>query len=107
MDKKHIAQKKISKRKRDEYHVKKENPQANTSNNVDMRHVLRNGEIDLDKCMKYDDIVVHVLQMYKASKNVLYIREKKMNIHDNNIKLIFGVDCGTKPMDISNQRLAL
>ncbi|GMP77739.1 hypothetical protein CsSME_00033908 [Camellia sinensis var. sinensis] len=24
-----------------------------------------------------------------------------MNIHDNDIKLIFGVDCGTKPMDIS------
>ncbi|GMP50598.1 hypothetical protein CsSME_00017150 [Camellia sinensis var. sinensis] len=24
-----------------------------------------------------------------------------MNIHDNDIKLIFGVDCGTKTMDIS------
>ncbi|KAL7249731.1 hypothetical protein ACSBR1_011837 [Camellia fascicularis] len=24
-----------------------------------------------------------------------------MNIHDNDIKLIFGVDCGIKPMDIS------
>ncbi|GMQ08715.1 hypothetical protein CsSME_00052321 [Camellia sinensis var. sinensis] len=51
--------------------------------------------------MKYDDLVVHVLQMYKASKDAFYIGEKKMNIHDNNIKLIFGMDCGTKPMDIS------
>ncbi|KAL7226289.1 hypothetical protein ACSBR1_021411 [Camellia fascicularis] len=62
---------------------------------------LRNSEIDLNKCMKYDDVVVHVLQMYKASKDAFYIGEKKMNIHDNDIKLIFGVDCGTKPMDIS------
>ncbi|KAL7209232.1 hypothetical protein ACSBR1_030880 [Camellia fascicularis] len=51
--------------------------------------------------MKYDDVVVHVLQMYKASKDAFYIGEKKMNIHDNDIKLIFGVDCGIKPMDIS------
>ncbi|KAL7247688.1 hypothetical protein ACSBR2_002576 [Camellia fascicularis] len=51
--------------------------------------------------MKYDDVVVHVLQMYKASKDAFYIGEKKMNIHDNDIKLIFGVDYGTKPMDIS------
>ncbi|KAL7175137.1 hypothetical protein ACSBR2_028858 [Camellia fascicularis] len=62
---------------------------------------LRNSEIDLDKCMKYDDVVVHVLQMYKASKDAFYIREKKMNIYDNDIKLIFGVDCGIKSMDIS------
>ncbi|KAL7161545.1 hypothetical protein ACSBR2_042085 [Camellia fascicularis] len=133
-----IAQKKTSKRKRDEYYVKKESPRANTNSNVDMRCVnyksnmtglvklmkmtkftqaqlgclrqtpflhlldaLRNGEIDLDKCMKYDDVVVHVLQMYEVSKDAFYIGEKKMNICDSNIKLIFGVDHGTKPMDIS------
>ncbi|KAL7258462.1 hypothetical protein ACSBR1_004567 [Camellia fascicularis] len=133
-----LTQKKTSKRKRDEYYVKDESPQANTSSNVDMRCVnyrsnmtglvklmkntkftqaqlgclqqtpfwhlldaLRNSEIDFDKCMKYDDVVVHVLQMYKASKDAFYNGEKKMNIHDNDIKLIFGVDCGIKPMDIS------
>ncbi|THG05254.1 hypothetical protein TEA_023808 [Camellia sinensis var. sinensis] len=64
-------------------------------------YALRNNEIDLDKCMKYDDVVVHVLQMYKTLKDAFYIGEKKMNIHDNDIKLIFGVDCGIKPMDIS------
>ncbi|KAL7214613.1 hypothetical protein ACSBR1_026912 [Camellia fascicularis] len=62
---------------------------------------LRNNQIDLDKCMKYDDVVVYVLQMYKASKDAFYIGEKKMNIHNSDIKLIFGVDCGSKPMDIS------
>ncbi|KAL7195367.1 hypothetical protein ACSBR1_035567 [Camellia fascicularis] len=62
---------------------------------------LRNGEIDLDKCMKYDNVVMYVLQMYKASKDVFYIGEKKMNMHDSYIKLIFSVDYGTKPMDIS------
>ncbi|KAL7189607.1 hypothetical protein ACSBR1_039286 [Camellia fascicularis] len=62
---------------------------------------LRNNQIDLDKCMKYDDVIVHVLQMYKASKDAFYIGEKKMNIHNSDIKLIFGVDCGSKPMDIS------
>ncbi|KAL7237723.1 hypothetical protein ACSBR2_003928 [Camellia fascicularis] len=133
-----VAQKKTLKRKRDEYHVKEETPQTNTSTNVDMRHVnyrsnmtglvklmkstkftqaqlgclrqtpfwnlldaLRNTQIDLDKCMKYDDVVVHVLQTYKASKDAFYIGEKKMNIHNSDIKLIFGVDCGSKPMDIS------
>ncbi|GMP47502.1 hypothetical protein CsSME_00015199 [Camellia sinensis var. sinensis] len=133
-----LAQKKTSKRKRDEYYIKEETPQTNTSTNVDMRHVnyrsnmtelvklmkstkftqaqlgclqqtpfwnlfdaLRNNEIDLDECMKYDDVVVHVLQMYKVSKDAFYIGEKKMNIHNSDIKLIFGVDCGSKPMDIS------
>ncbi|GMP67795.1 hypothetical protein CsSME_00027665 [Camellia sinensis var. sinensis] len=51
--------------------------------------------------MKYDDVVVHVLQVYKASKDAFDIGEKKMNIHDSDIKLIFGVDYGTKPIDIS------
>ncbi|KAL7246821.1 hypothetical protein ACSBR2_001849 [Camellia fascicularis] len=120
-----IAQKKISKRKRDEYHVKEESPHANTSSNVDMLCVnhrfnmtgllrclrqipfwhllnaLRTSEINLDKCIKYDDVVVHVLQTYKVSKDAFYIEEKKMNMHDSDIKLIFGIDCGTKPMDIS------
>ncbi|KAL7173530.1 hypothetical protein ACSBR2_032901 [Camellia fascicularis] len=62
---------------------------------------LRNDEIDLNKCMKYDDVIAHVLQMYKVSKDAFYIGEKNINIHDNNIKLIFGVDCGIKPLDIS------
>ncbi|KAL7196304.1 hypothetical protein ACSBR1_036332 [Camellia fascicularis] len=64
-------------------------------------NALRTSEISLDKCMKSNDVVVHVLQTYKASKDAFYIREKKMNIYDSDIKLIFGVDCGTKPMDIS------
>ncbi|GMQ08716.1 hypothetical protein CsSME_00052322 [Camellia sinensis var. sinensis] len=34
-----IVQKKTSKRKRDEYHVEEESPQANTSSNVDMQRV--------------------------------------------------------------------
>ncbi|KAL7213104.1 hypothetical protein ACSBR2_015753 [Camellia fascicularis] len=133
-----VAQKKTAKRKRDEYHVKEETQQTNTSTIVDMHNVnyrsnmtglvkfmkttkftqaqlgclrqtpfwnlldaLRNNQIDLDKCMKYDDVVVHVLQMYKASKDAFYIGEKKMNIHNSDIKLIFGVDCGSKPMDIA------
>ncbi|CAL5329956.1 unnamed protein product [Camellia sinensis] len=62
---------------------------------------LRNNQIDLDKCMKYDDVVVHVLQMYQASEDAFYIGQKKMKIHNSDIKLIFGVDCGSKPMDIS------
>ncbi|KAL7178904.1 hypothetical protein ACSBR1_042300 [Camellia fascicularis] len=138
MGTKHVAQKKTAKRKRDEYHVKEETQQTNTSTIVDMHNVnyrsnmtglvkfmkttkftqaqlgcfrqtpfwnlldtLRNNQIDLDKCMKYDDVVVHVLQMYKASKDAFYIGEKKMNIHNSDIKLIFGVDCGSKPMDIA------
>ncbi|KAL7233959.1 hypothetical protein ACSBR1_017546 [Camellia fascicularis] len=105
-----VAQKKTAKRKRDEYHVKEETQQTNTSTIVDMHNVnyrsnmtglvkfmkttkftqtqlgclrqtpfwnlldtLRNNQIDLDKCMKYDDVVVHVLQMYKASKDAFYI----------------------------------
>ncbi|KAL7209231.1 hypothetical protein ACSBR1_030879 [Camellia fascicularis] len=48
-----LAQKKTSKRKRDEYHVKDESPQANTSINVDMRHVnYRSNMTGLVKLMK-------------------------------------------------------
>ncbi|GMP71558.1 hypothetical protein CsSME_00029914 [Camellia sinensis var. sinensis] len=48
-----LAQKKTSKRKRDEYNVKEESPQANTSSNVDMRLVnYRSNMIGLIKLMK-------------------------------------------------------
>ncbi|GMP74925.1 hypothetical protein CsSME_00032176 [Camellia sinensis var. sinensis] len=48
-----VAQKKTLKRKREEYHVKEETPQTNTSTNVDMRHVnYRSNMTGLVKLMK-------------------------------------------------------
>ncbi|KAL7214969.1 hypothetical protein ACSBR1_027200 [Camellia fascicularis] len=71
---------------------------------------LRNGEIDLNKCMKCDDVVVHVLQMYKASKDAFYIGEKKMNIQNNDIKLVLVWTVAPSQWTyhrVRNQRLAL
>ncbi|CAL5433957.1 unnamed protein product [Camellia sinensis] len=62
---------------------------------------LISNEIDLNHCMKYDDVIVRIVQTFKQSSGRFYIGDKNIQIFRSDVSLIFGVDCGTKSMDLS------
>ncbi|GMP77262.1 hypothetical protein CsSME_00033587 [Camellia sinensis var. sinensis] len=62
--------------------------------------LISNG-IDLNHCMKYDDVIVRIVQTFKQSSGRFYIGDKNIQIFRSDVSLIFGVDCGTKSMDLS------
>ncbi|KAF5932744.1 hypothetical protein HYC85_028915 [Camellia sinensis] len=62
---------------------------------------LISNEIDLNHCMKYDDVIVRIVQTFKQSSRRFYIGDKNIQIFRSDVSLIFGVDCGTKSMDLS------
>lgn len=43
--------------------------------------VLRIGKVDLNKCTKFNDVIVCVKETYKALKDTFYIGEKNMNMN--------------------------
>ncbi|CAL5342396.1 unnamed protein product [Camellia sinensis] len=64
-------------------------------------HSLISNEIDLNHCMKYDDVIVRIVETCKQSSGRFYIGDKNIQIFRSDVSLIFGVDCGTKSMDLS------
>ncbi|KAL7236198.1 hypothetical protein ACSBR1_019454 [Camellia fascicularis] len=64
-------------------------------------HCLISNELDLNHCMKYDDVIVRIVQTFKQSSGRFYIGDKNIQIFRSDVSLIFGVDCGTKAMDLS------
>ncbi|CAL5406478.1 unnamed protein product [Camellia sinensis] len=62
---------------------------------------LISNEIDLNHCMKYDDVILRIVQIFKQSSGRFYIGDKNIQIFRSDVSLIFGVDCGTKSMDLS------
>ncbi|GMP71343.1 hypothetical protein CsSME_00029795 [Camellia sinensis var. sinensis] len=51
--------------------------------------------------MKYDDVIVRIVQTFKPSSGRFYIGDKSIQIFKSDVSLIFGVGCGTKPMNLS------
>ncbi|CAL5359046.1 unnamed protein product [Camellia sinensis] len=62
---------------------------------------LISNEIDLNHCMKYDDVIVRIVQTFKQFSGRFYIGDKNIQIFRSDVSLIFGIDCGTKSMDFS------
>ncbi|GMP99023.1 hypothetical protein CsSME_00046670 [Camellia sinensis var. sinensis] len=62
---------------------------------------LINNEVNLNHCMKYDDVIVRIVQTFKPSSGRFYIGDKSIQIFRSDVSLIFGVDCDTKSMDLS------
>ncbi|CAL5386416.1 unnamed protein product [Camellia sinensis] len=62
---------------------------------------LISNEIDLNHCMKYDDVIVRIVQTFKQSSGRFYIGDKNIQSFRSDVSLIFGVDCSTKSMDLS------
>ncbi|GMP23655.1 hypothetical protein CsSME_00001174 [Camellia sinensis var. sinensis] len=50
--------------------------------------------------MKYDDVIVHIVQTFKPSSGRFFIGEKNIQIFRSNVSFIFRVDWGTKPMNL-------
>ncbi|GMP50043.1 hypothetical protein CsSME_00016817 [Camellia sinensis var. sinensis] len=62
---------------------------------------LISNEVNLNHCIKYDDVIVRIVQTFKLSSGRFYIGDKSIQIFRSDVSLIFGVDCSTKPMDLS------
>ncbi|GMP23971.1 hypothetical protein CsSME_00001393 [Camellia sinensis var. sinensis] len=62
---------------------------------------LISNEVNLNHCMKYDDVIVRIVQTFKPSSGRFYIGDKNIQIFRSDVSLIFEVDCGTKSIDLS------
>ncbi|CAL5384413.1 unnamed protein product [Camellia sinensis] len=62
---------------------------------------LISNEIDFNHCMKYDDVIVRIVQTFKQSSGRFYIGDKNIQSFRSDVSLIFGVDYGTKSIDLS------
>ncbi|GMP92556.1 hypothetical protein CsSME_00042727 [Camellia sinensis var. sinensis] len=51
--------------------------------------------------MKYDDVIVRIVQTFNPSSGRFYIGDKSIRIFRSDVSLIFEVDYGTKSMDLS------
>ncbi|KAL7196683.1 hypothetical protein ACSBR1_036657 [Camellia fascicularis] len=51
--------------------------------------------------MKYDDVVAKILQTYQMDGETFKISAKKLKFKSNDFKLIFGIACGQKKMNLS------
>ncbi|CAL5324538.1 unnamed protein product [Camellia sinensis] len=63
-----------------------------------MFDALINTKIELSSCMKYDDVIAKIIETYNPASNSFKIGPKSLKLSAHDIKLIFGVDCGSMPM---------
>ncbi|CAL5435340.1 unnamed protein product [Camellia sinensis] len=54
--------------------------------------------------MKYDNVVAKILQTYQMDGETFKIGAKKLKLKSNDFKLIFGIVCGQKKMNLSYRR---
>ncbi|CAL5422019.1 unnamed protein product [Camellia sinensis] len=62
---------------------------------------MKSNKVDLNHCIKYNDVIVSIVQTFKPSSGRFYIGDKSIQIFKSDVSLIFGMDCGTKSMDLS------
>ncbi|GMP86478.1 hypothetical protein CsSME_00039241 [Camellia sinensis var. sinensis] len=62
-------------------------------------HALINTKIELSSCMKYDDVIAKIIETYNPASNSFKIGPKSLKLSEHDIKLIFGVDYGSVPME--------
>ncbi|CAL5394330.1 unnamed protein product [Camellia sinensis] len=54
--------------------------------------------------IKYDDVVAKILQTYQMDGTTFEIAGKKLKLKRNDFKLIFGIACGQKKMNLAYER---
>ncbi|CAL5338194.1 unnamed protein product [Camellia sinensis] len=54
--------------------------------------------------IKYDDVVAKILQTYQMDGTTFEIAGKKLKLKRNDFKLIFGIACGQKKMNLAYRR---
>ncbi|XP_028091414.1 26S proteasome regulatory subunit 6A homolog [Camellia sinensis] len=66
-----------------------------------MFDILINTKIELLSYMKYDDVIAKIIETYNLASNSFEIGPKFLKLSTHDIKLIFGVDCESMPMETS------
>ena len=64
-----------------------------------MFDALINKKIELSSCMKYDDVIAKIIETFNPASNCFKIGPKSVKLSTHDIKLIFGIDCGSVPME--------
>ncbi|KAG5560023.1 hypothetical protein RHGRI_003340 [Rhododendron griersonianum] len=64
-------------------------------------HALLNKKLNINKCRKYDETIVQIIRTYQACENQFKIGQKLLKLTKHDIRLIFGLCCGDKHMDLA------
>lgn len=64
-------------------------------------HALLNKKLTINKCRKYDETIVQIIKTYQARENQFKIGQKLLKLTKHDIRLIFGLCCGDKHMDLA------
>ncbi|KAF7146822.1 hypothetical protein RHSIM_Rhsim04G0158100 [Rhododendron simsii] len=65
---------------------------------------IRKGKLVEKACMKHDRPILSIIQNYDTNDSKFLIGGKKVAITRNDIKLIFGIACGNKPIGDLNKK---
>lgn len=62
---------------------------------------LRKKKLDTSKCRKSDETIVQIIKTYQACEHQFKIGQKLLKLTKHDIRLIFGLCCGDKHMDLA------
>ncbi|KAL7182994.1 hypothetical protein ACSBR1_041643 [Camellia fascicularis] len=62
--------------------------------------ILSNKKVQKEDSIKYDDVVAKILQTYQMDGTTFQIGGKKLKLKRNDFKLIFGIACGQKKINL-------
>ncbi|CAL5335621.1 unnamed protein product [Camellia sinensis] len=65
---------------------------------------LSENKVKRKDSIKYDDVVAKILQTYQMDGTTFEIARKKLKLKRNDFKLIFGIACGQKKMNLAYGR---
>ncbi|KAI8556409.1 hypothetical protein RHMOL_Rhmol05G0250700 [Rhododendron molle] len=65
---------------------------------------IRKGKLVEKACMKHDKPILSIIENYDTNDSKFLIGGKKVAITRNDIKLIFGIACGNKPIGDLNKK---
>ncbi|KAI8544201.1 hypothetical protein RHMOL_Rhmol08G0277600 [Rhododendron molle] len=65
---------------------------------------IRKGKLVEKACMKHDKPILSIIENYDTNDSKFLIGGKKIAITRNDIKLIFGIACGNKPIGDLNKK---
>ncbi|KAI8545244.1 hypothetical protein RHMOL_Rhmol07G0026000 [Rhododendron molle] len=65
---------------------------------------IRKGKLTEKACIKHDKPILSIIQNYDTNDSKFLIGGKKVAITRNDIKLIFGIACGNKPIRDLNKK---
>ncbi|KAF7114523.1 hypothetical protein RHSIM_RhsimUnG0084500 [Rhododendron simsii] len=65
---------------------------------------IKKGKLSEKACIKHDKPILSIIERYDTDDNKFLIGGKKVAITRNDIKLIFEITCGNKPLGDLNKK---